>query len=183
MELVHSRPSSATSRPTLQATRVRLRLRPGERPSWTDASPWEAAWEDWRQAARASGVALDAAVSCLLEYDMACCELGRWLANPASLVGQVARAELSSPRLADDPELRQWLRGLGQDRGSGDELPEIALPQRLLGHPVLRARWGERVDASQLECALRCERAASLSGNTLEGWALRVGLASLAAAV
>lgn len=157
-------------------------MRPGERPYWADASMWEEDWELWRDSARRASVPVQAAISCLLEYRLSCVELQRWVARPAELLQHTAERELSQPRLAGDDDFRRWLDVLGHARSVNDELPEIALPERLTLNPSVRANWGSLIDATLLDHALRCERAAALRSQTLDGWALRAALASLARA-
>jgi hypothetical protein len=157
-------------------------MRPGERPYWADASRWQASWGRWRESARRASVSVEAAVGCLLEYRMSCVELQRWVEHPQELLQQAADRELSQPRLAGDAEFRRWLDVLDHADSLSDELPEIALPQRLMRNPAVLRDWGSLVDPVMLDQALRCERAAALSTQTLEGWALRAGLSSMSCA-
>jgi hypothetical protein len=155
-------------------------MRPGERPYWADASPWEADWAGWRQGALDAGVSLDVAVACLVEYDLTLTELERWIDQPAAELRQAAQRELASPRLAPDAEFRDWLELLkGGLSTMSDELPDIVLPVRLMRSAVVRAGWGSRVAPTRLRDALTCERAAAGRSLTLEGWGLRVGLNAL----
>jgi hypothetical protein len=159
-----------------------MRMRPGERPYWADASPWQSSWEDWRARARDASLPVDTAVSCLLEYELTCMELQRWIEQPESVLAQASQRELDQARLCGDEEFRRWLDVLGHSASSHDDLPEIALPLRLMRSPAVRRGWGSQVKPDRLDQALRCERAAALQAQTLEGWALRAGLTSVSSA-
>jgi hypothetical protein len=181
VQLVRSEPPAASVCPALEATTARIRLRPGERPYWADASPWQSSWDDWRVRAHHAGVPLDTAVSCLLEYELTRVELQRWVEQPELMLAHASERELDQARLCGDEEFRRWLDVLGHNT-SHDDLPEIALPLRLMRSPAVRRGWGSQVKPDCLDQALRCERAAAIHAQTLEGWALRAGLTSVSSA-
>jgi hypothetical protein len=157
-------------------------MRPGERPFWADASPWDREWDEWRQGARARGLSLDVALACLLEYTLTIDELASWTARPEAELRAAAGHEMASPRLPPGSELQTWSGLLtGRSAGSHHELPDVVFPSRLLqNNPLVRGDWGSRIAVKQLDDALLCERAACRRGLTLEGWALRVTLQRLA---
>jgi hypothetical protein len=122
-------------------------------------------------------VGLDIAIGCLLEYALALDELERWIPRPESELRAAAQRELESPRLAPSAELRAWSDLLGGCSGiSRDELPDVVVPARLMQNAAIRSDWGRHIELARLGDALRCERAASRRGLTLEGWGLRVAL-------
>lgn len=179
MQLVQSKPPAASVCPALEPTTALMRMRPGERPYWADASSWQSSWDDWRARAHEASIPLDTALSCLLEYELTCVELQRWVEQPELMLAQASERELDQPRLCGDEEFRRWLDVLGHNDTRHDDLPEIALPLRLMRSPSVRIGWGNLIKPGRLAQALRCERAASLQAQTLEGWALRAGLTSV----
>lgn len=158
-----------------------MRMRPGERPSWTDASPWQEHWEQWRECAQDAGVGVEIAVAVMLEYELVLIELQGAVANPADVLSQAVEAELSGARLPPNPDYRAWSSVLLGAGTRTDELPEIALPQRLLRTPRLYTGWGDLLAPAHVSDALLCERAASAHALTLELWAMRSVLSHLAA--
>jgi hypothetical protein len=158
-----------------------MRMRPGERPSWTDASPWQERWQQWRECAQDAGVGVEIAVAVMLEYELVLIELQGAIANPATMLSEAAESELAGARLAPDQDYRAWSSVLLGAGTPADELPEIALPQRLLRTPLLRSGWGDLLARAHLSEALLCERAATAHALTLELWAMRAALSHLAA--
>jgi hypothetical protein len=179
VQLLPSPAPLAHTSPPITAAGVQLRLRPGDRPRWCDASPWQESFSAWRDAARAVGLPVYVAVVCLLEYDLALEDLAPWITQPEECLGDAAQLDGAVPRINGEADMRAWLAVLaGPGHLEDDGLPEIALPARLTARPTVNQRWGERLKPCRLEDALACERAAAQQGLTLEAWALRAALAA-----
>jgi hypothetical protein len=152
-----------------------FRLRPGERPAWIEL---ELGYEEraaWRHLAAASGLSVDVWVALQVEWTLVVEDIG---AERSKRVVERARATAASPTLAPTEELRTWVAYLRASRAQSDDLPSLALPQRLLArlHPAdierqLRARLAE----ASIDDAAAVELAAANVGMTLEAWAYREG--------
>jgi len=151
-----------------------FRLRPCERPAWIELELSYDERAEWRRVAAASGLSVDVWVALQVEWTLVVEDIGTELAEH---VVERAKAAAALPTLAPTDELRSWVAYL-LVRGSTptDDLPSIALPQRLLArlHPAelereLRARSAE----CSLEDAVAVELAAARAGMTLEAWAYR----------
>jgi uncharacterized protein YwgA len=167
--------------PWLEAPSTPRRLRPGERPAWVDLGPDTERLARWRAVAAACRLPVEVVLAVLLEHALVSEDLDQ-AGVPAGELDRVAERELRQPRLAPTAALQGWLAQLaGTSRAettpSDDELPEAALPERLLQRV---GRCGELVedmmDTAKLERALLWERAAALQGMCMSGWALRAAL-------
>jgi hypothetical protein len=154
-----------------------LRNRPGERPTWIDASSAQSSWGAWREAAAEAGQPLDAAVSIAVEFELARGDLySLGISEPVGLMVEAATADARESRLAPTPEIRLWieqLEGRSQREGADeDELPEVVVPSRLV---LLLGRRGfdTLVVPARVPAAIGCEVQAARRGLTLAGWALR----------
>jgi hypothetical protein len=151
-------------------------MRPGERPAWVDVSAHVDRWDEWRARSSQRGLAVDVVLAVLLEYELVRREL-----DAAGLTLDVLQTTSNSEgtsRLAPTPDLRAWVSQLTANGESApaDELPEIALPQRLVhraGPDVQTAAWD---DLNRIEAAARCDAEAARHGMTLEAWVLRAAL-------
>jgi hypothetical protein len=151
-----------------------FRLRPGERPAWIALGFGREECEEWRRLAAAFGLSVDVWVALQVEWELVAEDIGVEL---AALIVERAKAAARLPTLAPTEELRSWVAYLRASRGrQTDDLPSLALPQRLLA----------RLRPSDLECELRArsagtsvddavtvELAAASVGMTLEAWAYR----------
>lgn len=161
----------------------RLRLRPGERPSWLELRLTSAEVRELRELAACQPLPLDAWLSLLAEYELArdrIVALGDELW--AAVVG-AAEAAICEPRLPPTDELRAWMMLLqGTEPDSWDELPSVVLPARLAAQLPHERRQDVLLEAAHsrgLAEAVTLERAAAASGQTLETWAYLAALASL----
>jgi len=147
--------------PRLGCTTSRLRIRPGERPTWI-AVP-DAPWEQWRADAQQHAVPLDGLVTARLEVAMVCQELRCRVPSVESLHddGHVVR-------LAPTSQLRDWVRVLQgrSDQEQRDECPEIVVPARLAGQLDGRCLT-TLVGMVRSDEALMFEQAAAQRGATI----------------
>jgi hypothetical protein len=166
----------------LPATTARLRLRPGDRPTWRDAAPCVDLWPSWRERAAERAVPVDVLVALCLEHSLITGVLERiGLSSPNDLLQAAAAKDALLPRLAPTPPLRQWLEllaGTQGGRGSDDELPELVIPERVAVQLESRTLSPHLCRIEHLEEAIACERVACARGLTLEAWALREALVS-----
>jgi hypothetical protein len=158
-----------------------FRLRPCERPAWIELGLSYEERAEWRQLAAPSGLAIDVWIALQVEWTLVTEDIGNELAQ---LVAERAKAAAAMPTLAPTDELRSWIAYLvGTSSAPTDDLPSVALPQRLLArlHPAeLECELRARSDGSSLDDALAVELAAASVGMTLEAWAYResAGLSS-----
>jgi hypothetical protein len=150
-----------------------FRLRPGERPAWIELGLGYEERAAWRRLAAAAGLSVDVWVALQIEWALVVEDIG---AEQAERVVERAKAAATLPTLAPTEELRAWVAYLLASSPPSDDLPSLALPQRLLARlrPAdfegeLRARL---VDAS-IDNAAAVELAAASVGMTLEAWAYR----------
>jgi hypothetical protein len=150
-----------------------FRLRPGERPAWIELELGYEELAAWRHLAAESGLSVDVWVALQVEWTLVVEDVG---AERSKLVVERARATAESPTLAPTQELRTWVAYLRASGAQSDDLPSLALPQRLLArlHPAdiecqLRARLAE----ASIDDAAVVELAAASVGMTLEAWAYR----------
>lgn len=151
-----------------------FRLRPGERPAWIEL---ELGYEEraaWRRLASASGLSVDVWVALQVEWTLVVEDIG---VEQAGCVVERSKAAAALPTLAPTEELRAWVAYLlASSIAPSDDLPSLALPQRLLAR--LRPADLERelrvrsADAS-IDDAVAVELAAASVGMTLEAWAYR----------
>jgi hypothetical protein len=143
-----------------------------------DASHCAHHFAAWREAAHDARLPVDVVLAILVEWALVARDLAGGGCDGSALA-DVARRELDEPRLSPSPELRRWSLQLGGGAAvadSGDELPEVVLPQRL----VFRLNAGDTLsDLARLEhlqAARVCELAATRRGMTLESWAFYTAL-------
>lgn len=152
-----------------------FRLRPTERPAWVELGLDPAERREWRARAAEFGLSVDVWLALQAEWALVVEDVG---AATAEQLVSAAIATEATPRVAPTDELRAWVAWLRAAEPPGrDDLPSVALPQRLLGRlrpgPVeseLRAyaRRGSE------EAAISVELAAAAAGMTLEAWAYRM---------
>lgn len=151
-----------------------FRLRPCERPAWIEL---ELSYEErieWRRLAAASGLSVDVWVAVQVEWTLVVEDIGTELAER---VVESARAAAAVPKLAPTEELRSWIASLhATSVAPSDDLPTLALPQRLLARlrpSDLERELLARSIESSVDDAIAVELAAASVGMTLEAWAYR----------
>ena len=150
-----------------------FRLRPGERPAWIEL---ELGYEEraaWRRLAAEAGLSVDVWVALQVEWTLVVEDIG---AEPAERVVEQARAAATLPTLAPTEELRAWVAYLLASSPPSDDLPSLALPQRLLARlrPAdLEGELHARLIDASIDDAAAVELAAASVGMTLEAWAYR----------
>lgn len=163
--------------PTSQPTGASHRLRPGERPIWWDATPDRDSFDLWRKEAAAAGVPVDAWVSLLLEFDFVLDDLPESL-RPLELLAGTVSAGSEVHEVSFSPALRSWLEPGSLPPHFRDELPELAVPQRI----AIRLRPGSvlapRIRPELFALASECDREAARHARTLESWALSIAVKS-----
>jgi hypothetical protein len=153
-----------------------FRLRPGERAAWIDVNASDAEMRTWRMQAAIAGLSVDVWIALKLEWSLIAADAPDQTRLTA-LVDQ-ARREAEAPRLAPSYELRRWLAflGRGAQQHAEHDLPSVALPARLVAR-IAPAALATTVVTEANEtldpAAVVVERAASLSGMTMESWAYR----------
>jgi len=130
----------------------------------------------WRTQAAIVGLSVDVWIALKLEWSLIAADAPNQT-RLAALVDQ-ARREAEAPRLAPSDELRRWLAflGRGAQRHSEHDLPSVALPARLVARvapATLAATVAAEANETLDPAAVVVERAASLSGMTMESWAYR----------
>lgn len=154
-----------------------VRVRPGDRPTWVDASPWKPSWEQWRRGADGFGIPLDVWLAVKLEAAVARTELAA-LGIDFHLLFRPLAPAAGSPFAAVDDSLRRWTNQLsGAQPPAEDELPEVVLPERLLLHPAVGTDWPQLLNQVDAETAISAECSAARAGMTLVAYALRTALA------
>jgi len=153
------------------------RLRPGERPIWWNASRDHGSFALWREEAARAGLNIDAWISLLLEFDLVLDDMPPSL-QPLDLLAAAAAARPNVTALTFSPAMRSWIEPGPVTADARDELPEIALPQRI----AIRLRPGSslssRLKPELIDLALACDRRAAVHSRTLESWALSVAVKS-----
>jgi hypothetical protein len=168
---------AAYERPWANVDSVALRTRPGDRPAWLRLHADDEALGRLRSAAADARLPVDVVGALLVEWGV--CE--SLLAElSVTTVLQWAELALTEPRLAPTEDLRVWDRLLAGHGpiSSGDELPELCLPQRLavrLPHPLSLTG----LELARLPVATLCDRAACRLGMAMETWLLRQALGSV----
>lgn len=153
-----------------------FRLRPGERPAWVDVTVSDAEMQTWRRQAAIAGLSVDTWIALKLEWGLVVADVP----DRTRLVAVIkqARHDAEAPRLAPSDELRRWLAFLtrGPQEDADHDLPSVALPARLVAR-IAPAALAATVVAEANEtldpAAVVIERAASLTGMTMESWAYR----------
>lgn len=153
-----------------------LRVRPGERAVWFNASPDREEFASWRQVAANRSLPVDAVVALALELALVLDALAQAvIPAPAQLVTELVAGE---PRhVAPTPALRLWevqLRG-GLGAEPVDELPEVTLPLRLIAQLPHGKRLGPLL-AIEIDLARQADLRAARAGLTMESWVLRRAL-------
>jgi hypothetical protein len=152
-----------------------LRTRPTERPQWIEAPVGGPVLDQWRRAARDAVTPVDVWVSLLLERQLVESELG-------PLYGDVlaeAAAVAAQPRLV--PTIwRRWIAQLAGGALTGDELPSVVIPARLVARvaPSTCASTFAALDPADFAAARTLEMAAVADGLTMEAWAYRCAIQS-----
>jgi len=152
-------------------TPPRWRCRPGENPVWIRVELNQALIALIRGGAQQAGVAVDAWVSTLLEFEI--CAKAIETPGLAQELGAVVEEE--PIRVAPVPAWRSWQKSLarqGAARAREDELPELVVPERLL------AACGGTLGVEQLrdamarpwKMAVDLELRAAGAGQTLSGY-------------
>jgi hypothetical protein len=112
-----------------------------------------------------------------LEFDLVLDDMPLSL-QPLDLLEAAASARSNVSELSFSPALRSWIKPDPTTADSRDELPEIALPQRI----AIRIRPGSslksRLKPELIDLALACDRRAAGHARTLESWALSVAVKS-----
>ncbi|HEX8121261.1 MAG TPA: hypothetical protein VF549_08350 [Solirubrobacteraceae bacterium] len=150
---------------------VALRVRPGDRPAWRRLQAAPVELDRLRAAASAARLPIDVVTAILAEWHL-CHEVA---SHHYALLRQAARHDLDASRLAPNDDLRAWDQLLA---GSGptstiDELPEVALPQRLAARLPMTPSLDHLGELADLDGAVQLERAAARNGMTLEVWVTR----------
>lgn len=153
------------------------RLRPGERPIWWDASPDRDSFGLWREEAAHAGLSVDAWISVLLEFDLVLDDMPLSL-QPLDLLAAAASARSTVLELSFSPALRSWIEPGPSAADTLDELPEIALPQRIAIRLSPGSSLNSRLKPELIDLALACDRRAASHARTLESWALSVAVKS-----
>lgn len=156
---------------------VALRVRPGERPVWVRLMATTEELDRLRATAAAARLPIDVLVAVLIEWQL-CRELAAELYEDLRHDAQHA---LGEARLAPDEDLRAWdrlLAGKGPDSAI-DELPEVALPQRLAARISKVPKFSEVGDLTAAAGAIEFERAATREGMGMEAWVARRLLAAV----
>ncbi len=153
-----------------------FRLRPGERATWIDVNASGAEMRTWRTQAAIAGLSIDVWIALKLEWSLIAADAPDQTRLAA--VVHEAQREAEAPRLAPSAELRRWLAflGRGAQPQAEHDLPSVALPARLvarLAPAVLAATVVAEANETLDPAAVVVERAASLSGMTMESWAYR----------
>jgi hypothetical protein len=150
------------------------RLRPCERPAWVDLRLSYEERTEWRCRAAASGLSVDVWVALQVEWTLVAEDIGAELSEH---VVERAKAAAALPTLAPTEELRNWVAYLvARSATPTDDLPSLALPQRLLARlrPAdLESELRSRSSGSSVDDAVALELAASSVGMTFEAWAYR----------
>lgn len=154
-----------------------FRLRPCERPAWIDLRLSYEERAEWRCRAAASGLSVDVWLALQVEWTLVVEDIGMELSEH---VVERAKAAAAMPTLAPSEELRSWVTYLLAGSGTPtDDLPSLAMPQRLLARlrPAdLETELRARSSGSSVDDAVPVELAASCVGMTLEAWAYREAL-------
>jgi hypothetical protein len=161
-------------RPQLPPVQALPRCRPGEYPGWVSLPPEIDPTHLLARAARLR-VGVDPLAASALELALVCDALTSARVEADKVLATLS-AELNTPRLAPNPELRRWEQSLaGHTTPASHELPELCLPTRLLN--AAGPRLGVLLlDDSRDALSLVLERVAARRGRTLEGYALEVAL-------
>lgn len=170
-------PLSVVTGEARETARVELggfRLRPCERPAWVELGLSYEERAAWRRLAAESGLSVDVWVALQVEWTLVVEDIGRELAE---LVVERAKASAALPTLAPTEELRSWVAYLLARSGTPtDDLPSLALPERLLARlrPAdLAYELRARSAGASVDDAVAVELAAASVGMTLEAWAYR----------
>lgn len=150
-----------------------FRLRPGERPAWIELGLGYEERAAWRRLATASGLSVDVWVALQVEWTLVVEDIG---AEQAGRVVERARAAAALPTLAPTEELRAWVAYLLASSAPSDDLPSLALPQRLIARlrpSDLEGQLRARIANASIDDAAAVELAAASVGMTLEAWAYR----------
>ena len=94
--------------------------------------------------------------------------LPRGRSHHQALLRQAARRDLDAPRLAPNDDLRAWdqLLAGGGPSSTIDELPEVALPQRLAARLPKTPSLDHLGELADLDGVVQLERAAARKGMT-----------------
>lgn len=172
-------PLSVVGGQARQRARVELgafRLRPCERPAWIELGLSYEECAEWHRLAAAFGLSVDVWIALQVEWTLVMEDIGTELGE---LVVERAKAAAALPTLAPTEELRKWVAYLRARSRSGtptDDLPSLALPQRLLARlrPAdLVSELRARSAGASVDDAVAVELAAASVGMTLEAWAYR----------
>jgi hypothetical protein len=153
-----------------------FRLRPGERPIWVELEVGDAAARAWRRRAGALGLSVDVWLAVQVEWELVRADLASERVIEVLLARARSRAE--APALAPTDELRAWVRCLvaGPADAAEHDLPSVALPARIAARLRPATLVGDLcgyAESGREQEALVVERAASLTGMTMEAWAYR----------
>jgi hypothetical protein len=150
-----------------------FRLRPGDRPHWVELSIGYEEQAEWRRLAARHGLSADVWVALQVEWTLVIDDIG---AEAAADVVERAGALAAAPMLAPTAELRSWVAYLAGGGIPSDDLPSIALPERLVARlrpaDLERELRGRSQTSSAVE-AITVDIAAANAGMTLEAWAYR----------
>jgi len=150
-----------------------FRLRPGDRPHWVELRLGYEEQAEWRRRAAEHGLSADVWVALQVEWTLVADDIG---AEAAAAVVERARALVAAPVLAPTDELRRWVAYLAGGGIPSDDLPSIALPQRVVARlrpaDLERELRGRSHPSSIIE-AITVDIAAANAGMTLEAWAYR----------
>jgi len=178
-ELVVVRGEGSIS-PVRRLSAPSCRCRPGDVAQWVRLDLSGAQANALRDATVSAGVSLDAWLAVMIELLIALDAIDEAVGSPGRARARLSQALAGWPvAVAALPEWRTWQASLSRRSPPAlDELPEVVLPQRLV------ARSGGSIDVSRAvgatsdwPLARSCELAASGRGQTLEAFALQVGLA------
>ena len=151
-----------------------FRLRPCERPGWVDLRLSYEERTEWRCRAAATGLSVDVWLALQVEWTLVVEDIGTELSEH---IVERAKAAAALPTLAPTDELRSWVTYLlARSATPIDDLPSLAMPQRLLARlrPAdLESELRARSSGSAVDDAVALELAASAVGMTLEAWAYR----------
>ena len=175
--------TSPTAPPWLARPTAPLRLRPGDRPEWVDLSNFEPLFGSWRSLSDSVSLPLEVVLSLLLEWALVTEQLADHGISAPTLV-RAELVEMKPRRLAPSPDLRAWVTQLEEGcpddrRGGDDDLPDAALPQRLVAQMDHGLSLLERLPVEHLRTARLCDAASACAGLTLERWLLTSALRAL----
>jgi hypothetical protein len=124
--------------------------------------------------AAATSLPLDAVIAVLLEWSL-CSDVAKARGMREEDLAARARLALGEARLPPTVEFRVWDRQLAGHGPfpTGDELPEVCLPERLRVRLPRTARLSRQISVESIEAAVLCDRAAAQTGMTMEVWVLR----------